>query len=269
MIPDAIERVALLGWTVYPQSRTSRAGCFEGAHDAATCDLETIERWSSLYPACNWRVIFGPSRLWGLDLDRPPLHLHDGVANFAALAARHDPIPPRPTLRSGGGGLAIFFRHDGEAIQGKGGVPVPGADPRRGRQGQTIPPSLHHATRQPYRWITPPWTLAPPAAPAWLLEAVKPPPLPDRPPPKLLTGDAKRTYAVAALRHEIARVARAQNGNRNNALNLGCWAVTRLDELTEAEIRDSMLAAAGVAAIPVREALATINSALRSRRRES
>lgn len=137
--PD-IERVALLGWHLYPTSMRTKAACLRGATDAATCDLDQIERWSREFPGCNWRVVFGPSGLWGLDCDVPPGHAHDGIANLNALVKLHGPLPARPQARSGGGGLALFFRNDGEPIIGEAGHPALGIDPRRGRQSQTIPP---------------------------------------------------------------------------------------------------------------------------------
>jgi hypothetical protein len=181
--PD-IERVALLGWHLYPTSRRTKAACLKGATDAATCNLGQIERWSNEFAGCNWRVVFGPSGLWCLDCDVPPGHAHDGIANLTALVNVHGPLPAGPQARSGGGGLVLFFRHDGEPIIGEAGHPALGIDPRRGRQSQTIPPSRHHRTDQPYRWLVAPWEIDAPPAPAWLLRLVArpaPPPISDQP----------------------------------------------------------------------------------------
>src|ERR1044072_1549223 len=170
--PD-IERVALLGWCMYPASNRSKAGCFKGATDAASCDLDRLEEWSAEYPNCNWRVVCGKSGIWALGCDVPPGHAHNGIANLTELTKVHGEMPRRPQMRSGGGGLALFFRHDGERIVGDSGNPAPGIDPRRGRQSQTIPPSRHVTTGKSYRWITPPWEVAPVVAPAWLLRLVE------------------------------------------------------------------------------------------------
>lgn len=274
VIPDEIERVALLGYHVYPQSRYSRAGCFEGAHAAASCDLDIIAGWCRAYPNCNWRVVFGPSGLIGFDLDIPPLHKHDGIAALRVLVEAHSPLPVRPTLRSGGGGLAILFRDTGAPIVGGGGKPAPGIDPRRGRQGQTIPPSVHTVTHQPYRWLAAPWETSLPAAPDWLLDLVRPAPAPEPAPPTVLrTGDKARNYALGALKSAIRNVAVAGNGNRNNALNIECFSVARFVHdgfLTETEVRDAMLAAAHANGLVgedgARAALMTIDSGLKSRR---
>lgn len=275
-IPEDVERVACLGWHVFPGSRYTRAAMFVGAQDQATCDLETIARWCFEWPGCNWRVRFGSSRLWGFDLDVISAdHKHDGVKAFCDIAKTHDPLPPRPVLRSGGGGLAIFFAHHGEPIIGRTAYPAPGIDPRRGDQTQTLPPSVHPTTGLPYRWLTPPWEVSAPRAPGWLLDLVKPPPEPEwRPAPKLRDGDDKRNYAVGALRNAIGRVATAANGTRSDTLNRETYSVARFirdGTLTTKEVRDSMLAAAranGQAGEDgIRAILMTIDSGLKARRR--
>lgn len=272
MIPPEIEAVALLGWALYPQSSRSRAACFEGASDAATYDLDQLETWAKKYRNCNWRVVCGPSLVWCLDLDRPPLHAHDGVGAFTELA-RANGLPPRPTMRSGGGGLAIFFRHTEEMIIGESGHPAPGCDPLRGRQSHTIPPSVHPDTGRPYVWATPPWEVTPPDAPRWLLEAVRPPPAPAiRQPKRLLTGDKARSYAVGAIYQAVRRVACTLDGGRNNTLNKEVFALSRFlhdGSLTEEEIRDAMYHAATTAGLLARDALATIQSGLQAGRRRA
>src|SRR3954453_9976398 len=126
---------------------------------------------------------------------------------LAGLVKQHGPIPPRPMTRSGGGGLALFFRHRGEAIHGATGWPVPGIDPRRGKLSVTVPPSIHIRTRRPYAWAVAPWEVSPPDAPGWLLKAVTPPP----PPIVRSVSDGidnadpvrRSRYAEAALRNAI------------------------------------------------------------------
>jgi hypothetical protein len=190
------------------------------------------------------------------------------------LIAANSQLPDRPTMRSGGGGIAILFRDTGVPIVGGGGKPAPGIDPRRGRQSQTIPPSIHPVTGRPYRWLSAPWETSLPPTPDWLLNLVKPQPSPEPSPPKVLrTGDKARTYAVGALKSAIRRVAVAANGNRNNTLNSECFAVARFvleGSLTEAEVRDAMYAAAQANGVVKedgpRAALLTIDSGLKSRR---
>jgi Bifunctional DNA primase/polymerase, N-terminal len=269
-IPEEIEAVALIGWHVYPCSSVSRAACFKGATDAASCNLDAIAEWCRRFPRCNWRVVMEPSGLWGLDVDVPPLHAHDGRANLKRFVADRGPLPPHPITRSGGGGNALFFAWHGEPIVGRSNAPCLGVDPRRGRLSVTIPPSRHIDTGEPYVWLRAPWQISAPSAPDWLLAAVSPPPEPERrAAPVLSDGDKARKYATEALRREIETVATAAPSTANNTLNVSAYKLARFlsdGTLTTEEIRESLLAAARVRAIPYREAIATIDSAIRARR---
>jgi hypothetical protein len=217
--PD-IERLALLGWRMYPASAFSRAACIKDPGASATCELGKLQAWSSTFSDCNWRMVCEGSRVWALDVDVPSEdHTADGVAALTMMVAQHGPIPPRPMTRSGGGGMALFFRHRGEPIHGATGWPMPGIDPRRGKLSVTVPPSIHVRTRRPYQWAVAPWELSPPDAPAWLLKAVAPPPVLAL---RLVSYNIatahptrRRNYAEAALRNAIGRVASAGEGQRH------------------------------------------------------
>jgi hypothetical protein len=223
------------------------------------------------YPVCNWRVVFGPSGLWGLDCDVPgPDHAADGVAAMRELVAKHGNLPTRPMLRSGGGGVVLFFRHSGEPISGRTGTPIAGIDPRRGRLSQTIPPSRHHRTVQPYRWLIAPWEVPPPPAPDWLLALVAPPP--PRPVgtlkfPQTGTGGTKsQKYCLAALYSAAECVRSAQKGSRNHTLNLQVFSLARLigPNLAASEIMEVLGIAARQAGLDGREIRDTLQSALRA-----
>lgn len=267
--PD-IERLALLGWRLHPASQYSRAACIKQAANLATCNLAQLSRWASTFPGCNWRVVMGGSGIWALDIDVPgPDHAADGIAALAALVASNGPLPPRPMTRSGGGGLALFFQHDGERIVGRTGTPAPGIDPRRGALSVTVPPSIHIRTRRPYRWIVPPWELNPPPAPMWLLRLLEPPPEPSASPPASLrhAGDTGRAYAIGALCRAVEQVATAPNGTRNDALNRAAWGVSRFIRsglLQPSEIAYALAHAARVAGLDRVETARTLASALAS-----
>jgi hypothetical protein len=231
-----------------------------------------LEAWSREFPGCNWRMICEGSGVWGLDVDVPSEdHDHDGPAALATLSNQYGPIPPRPMTRSGGGGLALFFRHRGEPIHGATGWPVPGIDPRRGKLSVTVPPSIHIRTRRSYRWAVAPWEVSPPDAPGWLLKAVAPPPEPLGRPISDDIGKAgparRRQYAEAALRNAIGRVASAREGQRNDTLNKTMFSLVRLarsGDLTMREIADCMAVAARHAGLTASEVQGTLRSVLRS-----
>lgn len=271
-LPDDIARLALLGWRLYPASQRSRAACIQEPGASASSDLDRLELWSRKFPDCNWRMVCEGSGVWGLDVDVPsPDHADDGMAALAAMVGRHGPIPPRPMTRSGGGGLALFFRHRGEQIHGATGWPEPGLDPRRGKLSVTVPPSIHIRTRRRYRWVVAPWEVSPPDAPAWLLRAVAPPPPPAAlPVSDIANADPVRRsrYAEAALGNAIGRVASAPQGTRNDVLNremFGLMRLARAGNLSEREIAECMAIAARHSGLNAREVQATLRSALRSR----
>jgi hypothetical protein len=262
-IPADIERVALLGWKVYPASTASKAGCFPGATDAATSDLATIDEWAFRFRRCNWRVVTGSSHLFALDVDRPGLHAHDGFAALSALVDRHGCLPQRPMTKSGGsGGAALFFRHAGEKLRGKSGVPAPGLDPHRGRQAVMIPPSRHPISGGEYTWRVPPWETPPPAIPAWLAELLAP--LPEQPaPPYIMTSER----AMKALYRAIDAVRFGGDGGRNDLLNRRSYHLGTLvaaGQLDKSTVERSLLDAALHAGLPRKEAQDTIRSGLRA-----
>jgi hypothetical protein len=267
MIPPDIERVALLGWHVFPASRTSRKGAFKGAHLSATTDLNQIARWCEEYPRINWRVLFGPSKLWGLDVDVPSAdHKDDGVAALKSLVERNAALPARPMTRSGGGGYCLFFRHTGERIIGKTGHPAPGIDPRRGMLSVTIPPSVHVTTRRPYLWITPPWVTDAPAAPQWLLSLVEPPPEPAYSRAPIDTSDAAR----GRLYRAALAVMDAQPGERNAVLNRRAYQAGRLignGLLDQQEAANALYGAARQNGLDHAEIQATLRSGINAGRR--
>jgi len=269
LIPHDIEAAALVGFKVFPASRTTRAAAFPGAHLQATDDLNQIARWCREYPRSNWRLIFGPSKLWGLDIDAAgETHGADGIAAMKALAAVHGGLPPRPTSMSGGGGYGLIFRHNGERIMGKTGYPAPGIDPRRGMLSLTIPPSIHVVTRIPYRWARglAPWDVAPPIAPPWLVRLVEMPPEPKRATVVIDTSDqARRRLYRAAL-----AVIDAPVGARNDVLNRRAYQAGRMigaGLLGEMEAVEALYGAARQAGLDHDETRNTIRSGISSGRR--
>jgi Bifunctional DNA primase/polymerase, N-terminal len=267
-IPEDIERVALLGWRVHPCSRVSRAAMFKDAAAHSSCDLDVIARWVDFYPRCNWRVVMQGSGILALDLDVPgPDHTADGIAAFASMVNCHEPLPPCPRLRTGGGGLVLFFADHGEVICGQSGYPVAGIDPKRGPLTVTLPPSVHHRSSLPYRWIAAPWAISPPPMPAWLARLLVPPE-PRRYPPRPAGAPPDNLDALVGA--ACRAIAGAVPGTRNHTLNR--WAFIlgthiQAGRIGEAEARGRLLDAARLAGMEFREADLTITSGFRGGRK--
>lgn len=264
-IPEEIERVALLGWRVHPCSRSSRAAMFKNAAEHSSCDLDVIARWVDFYPRCNWRVVMQGSGILALDLDVPgPDHTADGIAAFRALRPVGSDLADMPMIRTGGGGIVMFFADNGEVIAGRSGYPRPGIDPKRGPLTVTLPPSVHHRTRLPYMWLRSPWACTAPRMPAWLARALRPPEKPAYVPGPAVAGPEAGLRALAMAERSVAA---AGQGARNETLNR--WAFIlglrmREGQLSEAQVRQCLMAAADGIGLDWRSARDTIDSGIRA-----
>jgi hypothetical protein len=135
----------------------------------------------------------------------------------------------------------------------------------RGHGGCVVAPPSLHADGHRYRWRTRRRPVALPARIAQLLTASSAAPArPVRPPPAN-ARDRRCRYFAGALRAELADVASAQPGNRNDTLNRAAFRLAQLavnDAGTMRALEQQLLAAAQAAGLAASEALATIASAL-------
>lgn len=136
----------------------------------ATTDIAQVGHWwSYVYPGANigMRV---PASMFAIDLDP----WAGGLEALEKLQADHGPLPDTLGVYSGrnDGGQHRFYLHPGGSLvstrirkmYGKG-IDL------KTHSGYTVaPPSLHPATKQPYRWDAAP--LATP--PEWLISLLRP-----------------------------------------------------------------------------------------------
>jgi len=128
----------------------------------ATPDEAQLGAWAARWPGANWGVATGrTSGFFVLDVDGP-----EGVASLDA----HGPRPRTATQETGRGGLHLLFRLPDFPVGNSVKRLADGLDVR-GDGGQIVlAPSV---TTGPYRWLAPPWELAPQVAPGWLLERLR------------------------------------------------------------------------------------------------
>ncbi len=104
--------------------------------------------------------------------------------------------------------------------------------------------------------------------PAWLLDALAPPPRKPWTPTVVEGGKADDRYIAAALRRACERVATAPDGARNSTLNDEAWSVGKFVEegaIGAQEVADELARAAATAGLGEREIARTLASALGSR----
>lgn len=273
--------VARLGWPIIPLWWTEAGRCGCGAADCrtpgkhplglvvrrgildATTEPATIAGWWQRFPRANVAVATGPaSGIVVLDIDGP-----DGEASLVALERRHGPLPetyPMQWTGGGRGGWQGFFQYPaGRTIRTTAGRIGHKIDVRAAGGSALIPPS---STVEDYRWAGDRLPLEP-LPPAWiaLLDPPAPQPKPWRPGDHRAHGSR---YVLRALESELAMVAVAPPGRRNEQLNRSAHALFRFagnGELDPKIVADALTHAGRHAGLSGPEIASTLASAARAR----
>jgi Bifunctional DNA primase/polymerase, N-terminal len=272
---------AKLGWRVHPCHWITNGTCscgepecgsagkhpiLTGWPERATTDPTMIDRWWGRSPQANIAVATGAaSGILVLDVDGP-----EGEQSLANLERKHAPLPelyPMQWTGGGRGGWQAFFPYpEGPSIGNSAGRLGPKLDTRGDRGFVLLPPSR---TAQYYRWETDRSPLALPLEPApdWLVELLDRPE-PQRQPYSHNGQYSDDRYVLKALESELALVASAPKGRRNEQLNESAFNLFRFvieDRLAPAPIVNSLTGAARHAGLTDGEIRSTIRSAATAR----
>ncbi len=223
MIADKLLRAALdlagVGLRPAPMRAAKKRPALCGWREAASLDPVAIAATFEAARHADGLGVATGGGVFVIDLDRGHAGDADGVATFAGMIARHgagEPLALGPRVRTPSGGMHLYFASPpGLRIRNRVAL-IPGVDVRGDGGLAMVPPSARDGVA--YRWAPSPWEREIPPASAWLLALVAPPP-PPRPvaPARPFTGGVS-SYALAALRGELAAVAGAGVGTRNAAL---------------------------------------------------
>ena len=273
------------GWEVFPLYTANPGACScrqrrhcphpgkhpltrHGVHDATTDDT-TVRGWWSAWPSANIGVATGVlSDLLVIDVDPA----NGGDHSLAHLQNLMGSLPPTLTVKTGGGGLHLWYRHPGGILRNTAGrlagvaEDLPGLD-LRGDGGYVVAPPSRHASGTSYAWVDKSVEVS--APPRWLhigersRQACAPvPAIPHR---------ATSRYALAALRREEDAVRHAPMGSRNNRLNRAAFSLGMLvagGELDALLVEQTLTAAALDGGLPEAEARASLASGLRAGAKE-
>lgn len=136
----------------------------------ATDDGGKIAAWREQHPRANWAIATGArSGVVVVDLDRKPGK--NGLERLREIVAARGGLPKTRTVRTGSGGLHLYFQHPGEEVANSASKIAPGIDVR-GDGGYVMAPESNHVSGGTYSLIA---DLAPAPAPAWLLELLRRP----------------------------------------------------------------------------------------------
>ncbi|HLL66823.1 MAG TPA: bifunctional DNA primase/polymerase [Micromonosporaceae bacterium] len=134
---------------------------------------------------------------------------------------------PTATVATGGGGWHLHYRHPGIAVPAK--LPGhPGVDIKTDGGYTVAPPSIHPATKQPYRWVgnRPVVEMPPPLIRACLTALERP--APSQREPAITHGARGISSPTALLAAHLDAVRRAPEGNRRTTLYGAARGVARM-----------------------------------------
>lgn len=239
---DAALDLARSGWAVFPcweHGQRAKSPRTEHGHLEASRDDERIRAWWDRWP----NAMIGapvPDTLLVIDVDP-----RNG-GSIDALEERVGPLPDTLTAWSGrgdGGRHLYFLRPSGTFTS----TNLPAGIDLKVNGYCILPPSIHPASGEPYRW-----DIHEPALLPLPLLALLRPPEPARPPKRPTEANGEPLVRFVLSLGE---------GNRNRGLY---WAAcTALDEGTYDAIRDDLIRAAQQVGLPEREARRTVESAAR------
>lgn len=273
---DAALVYAQRGWPVFPcHSATASGGCSCLADDCsspgkhpriakglkvATVDPEQVEVWWGRWPRANVAIRTGAeSGLVVLDVDPD----HGGEASLVALVEEHGELPPGRTVRTGSGGLHLYFRHPGRVVRNQIGRLGPGLD-LRGDGGYVIAPPSRHVCGGRYRVLRHGGLLPP--LPPGIQPAVARSRAQERTDSAPLSNQhAQSAWGRAALDGELTRLAKAHEGIRNDTLNRVAFRLGQViggGSLDMADVESTLIDRAAQIGLTEREASATVRSGL-------
>ncbi|NTA10417.1 bifunctional DNA primase/polymerase [Agrobacterium tumefaciens] len=193
-----------------------------------------IERWWSDWPDAAVGLPTGEKTgFFALDIDNKP-----GGANgfdwLSEMEAEHGPLPDTARVTSPNGGLHIYFKYVvGTRNRGALGA---GVD-IRSEGGYVLAAGSTMANGRSYKWETETREIA--DAPAWLIDLLLPKSAPAHT-QYSLSAATNNAYVDAAVDRELADLAGAPMGSRNNALNDAAFSIGTIvgaGALGEAEAR--------------------------------
>jgi hypothetical protein len=234
-LAEAAVDLARRGFRVHPLRKCSKVPLLERWTELATSDPVMVAAWWRGSPASNVGIATGHG-LIVLDVD----YKRGGYESLFLLEEHHGSLPRTLVAATGARGLHIYLATSREVRSVDSFAP--GIELKASGKQVVAPPSIHPASGAGYSWKDADAPIA--EAPAWVLERAaprisSPVPTPD--------SAGSTPYGRSALWREAGTVRTAAKGGRNNALNLAafrCGQLVAAGHLTQAEVEQSLSAAA-------------------------
>jgi hypothetical protein len=248
---------AARGWAVLPlapQSKRPASGLAPHGVKDATTDGDIIRGWWANARRANIGLATG------LCFDVLDIDGSEGWRSVAHAVQANSCLASVPCSMTPGDGAHYLFEPTGH---GNRTAFLPGLD-WKGPGGYIVAPPSEHPSGGIYEWAVGPADAPVQPAPTWLVADVARASV-ETPVPR--GSSRRRAYAWAALERECGRVAHAQPGTRNDALNRAAYSLSRfvaVRDLDIDEVIDGLLRAASAGGLETFESRRTIASGLRA-----
>ena len=260
--------VAARGWYIFPCAIGGKQPALPGNwQHLATTNRARVRRWWTRAPF-NIGIACGPSDLVVIDLDiaKDGGAAATGLESFARLCQLHGQPYPEDTftVTTPSGGAHLYFQAPDRVVRNSASRLGPLID-IRAVGGYVVAPGSRIGGRA-YEVAN---AGRPAPLPSWIASLAGELPAATgagRQPPDPVSRQATR-YALAALREETARVATADIGTRNDALNRAAFSLGQLvasNLLSPAAVMTALADAAQRCGLPDDEAHRTIRSGMAS-----
>lgn len=257
---DAALAYAARGLQVFALAPRAKLPATEHGCKDATCNADAVRAmWTD--SACNVGIAMGvDSGVFALDIDGEA-----GSLTYRTWQAMHGAMPTTPVVLTSRG-MHVYLRHPGEqvAIRNSAGTVGDGIDVRTDGGYLVAPPSVH-PSGSAYAWAegTSPASVPFADAPDWLIRKLleRPKPAPHASPAVAYGGHTR--YGQRALDEECMELQRAQEGQRNHALNALAFRVGQLvaaGHLQESSALSDVRRSAASCGLDERETRATLAS---------
>jgi len=264
------EGAALLadrGWAVIPLAERGKKPLIKKWPERATKDPAQIAQWWEQWPKANIGVACGPSGLVVIDLDVK--NGANGVEAWEWLCAQLD-IPPwdAPMVETPSGGRHLYYSApEGVTVRNSTARLGPGIDVRGDGGYVVAPPSITDQGSYVRRQGGSPVPL-----PEKIVDLLVKRPgteSPSQAPSAPQESRNLNAYVEKAVSDELAKVAGAPEGSRNDTLNRAAFALGQLVKapwanLDQAYVENELLQAARACRLPDDEARKTIASGLKA-----
>jgi len=260
----AVLQMARDGLLVFPCGGNKQPLTPHGFKDASS-DESIIREWWSRWPDAGIGIPTGKiNNIIVLDIDMDSERGLDGEAALQDLLIRESAeIPTTRTIRTPRGGRHLYFKHPDRPVKNSTSKIGLGLD-IKGDGGYIIAPPSHNGNGKNYTV-----EIEGPIAdsPDWLEKLIIEDELAPASTLSLPPKDTPSSYAQAALRSEVEKVASAPNSTRNATLNKAAFSIGRFvgsGVLDQGEVENALLAAAERCGLSADEARKTISSGIKA-----